>query len=68
MLRVGHYLNQFFAGIGAGLAIGGERVVDDAVFSAVVIMVVLTTLMTPPLLGWRLGPGAGTGGDREAVS
>jgi len=48
-----------FAGIGAGLAIGGERVVDDAVFSAVVIMVVLTTLMTPPLLGWRLGSGAG---------
>jgi Kef-type K+ transport system membrane component KefB len=57
-----------FAGIGAGLAIGGERVVDDAVFSAVVIMVMLTTLMTPPLLGWRLGRAAGQGGEREAAS
>jgi Kef-type K+ transport system membrane component KefB len=54
-----------FAGIGAGLTIGGERVVDDAVFSAVVIMVVLTPVMTPPLLLWRLGSG---GGEREAVS
>jgi len=43
-----------FAGIGAGLHIAGERVVDDAVFSAVVIMVALTTLVTPPLLVWRL--------------
>jgi len=43
-----------FAGIGATLHIHGERVVDDAVFSAVVVMVALTTLMTPPLLVWRL--------------
>jgi len=43
-------------------------VVDDAVFSAVVIMVMLTTLMTPPLLGWRLGRAAGQGGEREAAS
>lgn len=43
-----------FASIGATLHIGGERVVDDAVYSAVVIMVVLTTLLTPPLLVWRL--------------
>lgn len=34
-----------FASIGKGLG-----VVDDAVFSAVVIMVMLTTLLTPPLL------------------
>jgi Kef-type K+ transport system membrane component KefB len=44
-----------FAGIGATLMIRGERVIDDAVFSAVVVMVVLTTLMTPPLLTWKLG-------------
>jgi Kef-type K+ transport system membrane component KefB len=44
-----------FAGIGATLLIRGERVVDDAVYSAVVVMVVLTTLMTPPLLTWKLG-------------
>jgi Kef-type K+ transport system membrane component KefB len=43
-----------FAGIGATLTIAGERVVDAAVFSAVVVMVTLTTLMTPPLLVWRL--------------
>jgi Kef-type K+ transport system membrane component KefB len=43
-----------FAGIGATLTIGGERVVDGAVFSAVVVMVALTTLVTPPLLVWRL--------------
>ncbi len=43
-----------FAGIGATLTIGGERVVDDQVFSAVVMMVALTTLVTPPLLVWRL--------------
>jgi Kef-type K+ transport system membrane component KefB len=43
-----------FASIGATLTIGGERVIDAAVFSAVVMMVALTTLMTPPLLVWRL--------------
>ena len=43
-----------FASIGATLTIAGERVVDDAVFAAVVVMVALTTLVTPPLLVWRL--------------
>lgn len=43
-----------FAGIGATLTIAGERVVDGAVFSAVVIMVALTTMLTPPLLVWRM--------------
>ena len=43
-----------FAGIGATLTIAGERVVDGAVFSAVVVMVALTTLLTPPLLVWRM--------------
>jgi Na+:H+ antiporter len=43
-----------FASIGATLTIAGERVVDGAVFSAVVVMVALTTLVTPPLLVWRL--------------
>ncbi len=44
-----------FAGIGTTLHIAGVRVVDDAVFSAVVVMVALTTFMTPPLLVWRMG-------------
>lgn len=43
-----------FAQIGATLHVHGLRVVDDAVFSAVVVMVVLTTVSTPPLLVWRL--------------
>jgi Kef-type K+ transport system membrane component KefB len=46
-----------FASIGATLHLGGERVVDDAVYSAVVIMVALTTLLTPPLLVARLRRG-----------
>ncbi len=43
-----------FASIGRTLTIGGERVVDDMVYSAVVVMVAVTTLVTPPLLVWRL--------------
>ncbi len=43
-----------FASIGATLTVGGERVIDDEVYSAVVAMVALTTLLTPPLLMWRL--------------
>ena len=49
-----------FAGIGSSLMIGTERVVDDAIFSAVVVMVVITTMATPPLLTWRLSRGANT--------
>jgi len=45
-----------FASIGASLMLAGERVIDDRVFSAVVVMVTLTTLVTPPLLVWRLKP------------
>lgn len=48
-----------FAGIGVTMAIGGERVISEAIYSAVVVMVALTTLSTPPLLTWRLGRGAG---------
>ena len=51
-----------FASIGATMAIRGEPVVDGAVFSAVVLMVGLTTLVTPPLLVWRL---RGTDGTRK---
>jgi Kef-type K+ transport system membrane component KefB len=47
-----------FAGIGSTLMLAGERVIDDAVFSAVVVMVALTTLLTPPLLTARMRPGA----------
>jgi Kef-type K+ transport system membrane component KefB len=42
-----------FAGIGLGLTFQGESVVNPEVYSAVVIMVILTTLVTPPVLTWR---------------
>jgi Kef-type K+ transport system membrane component KefB len=43
-----------FASFGLTLKLGGEPVIDRQVFSAVVVMVALTTLMTPPLLVWKL--------------
>ena len=43
-----------FANVGATLTIGGERVITPATYSAVVIMVIVTTLVTPPLLQWAL--------------
>lgn len=39
-----------FVSIGAGLHVKGEAVVDPPVFSAVVVMVIVTTMVTPPLL------------------
>lgn len=39
-----------FASIGASLILAGNRIIDDTTYSAVVIMVLVTTLITPPLL------------------
>lgn len=39
-----------FAKIGAAMTLGGVRIVSDSTYSAVVIMVMVTTLVTPPLL------------------
>lgn len=44
-----------FANLGLGLVVKGERIIDQGVYSAVVIMVMLTTLVTPPALKWSLG-------------
>lgn len=46
-----------FASIGLTLVVRGEHIIDAATYSAVVIMVMLTTLVTPPLLKWSLGRG-----------
>jgi Kef-type K+ transport system membrane component KefB len=46
-----------FANIGLGLTVAGQRVVDDGIFSAVMIMVILTTFITPPALKWSLARG-----------
>jgi Kef-type K+ transport system membrane component KefB len=43
-----------FANIGLGLHVKGEPIISPAVYGAVVIVVVLTTFVTPPLLTWSL--------------
>jgi Kef-type K+ transport system membrane component KefB len=44
-----------FANIGLSLEINGTRVIDQSEFSALVAMVIFTTLVTPPALKWTLG-------------
>jgi Kef-type K+ transport system membrane component KefB len=44
-----------FANIGLSLTIRGEPVIDPVIYSAVVLMVMMTTLVTPPALKWSLG-------------
>lgn len=41
-----------FASIGMTLKINGVPIMDQGEFSAIVAMVILTTLITPPLLSW----------------
>jgi Na+:H+ antiporter len=41
-----------FANIGLTLAVAGRPVVNQSVFSAVVVMVIATTVITPPALKW----------------
>jgi len=43
-----------FANIGLGLTLNDAAIVDGAVFSAIVIMVIVTTMVTPPTLKWSL--------------
>jgi Kef-type K+ transport system membrane component KefB len=44
-----------FAGMGLTLKVDGVAVLGPGEFAAVVAMVMLTTVLTPPLLRWRLG-------------
>ena len=46
-----------FASIGMTLTLHGERIVDASIYSAVVIMVIVTTMVTPPALAWSLARG-----------
>jgi Kef-type K+ transport system membrane component KefB len=41
-----------FAGVGLGLMVDGHPVIDQTIFSAVVVMVMVTTVLTPPALAW----------------
>jgi Kef-type K+ transport system membrane component KefB len=43
-----------FAGIGASLVLAGRPVVNADTYAAAVLMVVVTTMATPPLLLWSL--------------
>lgn len=47
-----------FANIGLSLSVAGQPIVDEGIFSAVVIMVIVTTMSTPPALKWSLARGA----------
>ncbi|HMJ13961.1 MAG TPA: cation:proton antiporter [Polyangiaceae bacterium] len=46
-----------FANLGLGLKVGGKSIVDNATYSAIVAMVVITTLITPPALRLSLNRG-----------
>jgi Kef-type K+ transport system membrane component KefB len=51
-----------FAGQGQGLLLAGVPVISGSTLSVVVVMVLITTLVTPPLLKWSLrrsDPGTG---------
>ena len=54
-----------FANIGLTLTVAGERILNPSIFSAVVIMVITTTFITPPALKWSFGRRAGS---REPTS
>lgn len=42
-----------FANIGLAMTLGGQPIIDRSTFSAVVVMVIVTTMVTPPALKWR---------------
>ncbi len=46
-----------FAAVGTTLTVGGEPVLPPSTYAAVVLMVMATTLVTPPALKWSLARG-----------
>jgi Kef-type K+ transport system membrane component KefB len=44
-----------FANIGRSIPLGGHSLLSDAMYSAVVMMVIITTMITPPALKWSIG-------------
>jgi Kef-type K+ transport system membrane component KefB len=47
-----------FANMGLALTVKGERIIDASTYSALVVMVIVTTLVTPPALRWSFGGAA----------
>jgi Kef-type K+ transport system membrane component KefB len=56
-----------FANVGAGLTLNGVPIVDSRTFSALVVMVIVTTLITPPAFRWSLKRGRQPGATRPAA-
>jgi len=54
-----------FASIGLTLHLGGRAIVEPVTYSAVVAMVILTTLVTPPALKWSLSRADRPGGPQR---
>lgn len=50
-----------FASVGLTLHIGGTPIVNTKVYSSIVVMVMLTTMVTPPLLKWAMSQSAPDG-------
>jgi Kef-type K+ transport system membrane component KefB len=49
-------VSLILAAVGRGLEVNGQPVVSSATYAAILAMVILTTLVTPPLLAWSLRP------------
>lgn len=56
-----------FANIGAGLTLNGAPIIDARTFSALVLMVIVTTLITPPAFRWSVRKGLTPGVTRPAA-
>jgi len=54
-----------FANIGLGLTLAGAGVVSPTTYSAVVVMVIVTTMATPPALKWSFDREGSPAGRRE---
>jgi Kef-type K+ transport system membrane component KefB len=57
-----------FGNIGLSLRVGGERIITEATFSAVVVMVIVTTMITPPLLKLGFGTRPPTSSRRPPIA
>jgi Kef-type K+ transport system membrane component KefB len=51
-----------FASLGSTLVLNNQPLLSKTIFSALVLMVMLTTLITPPLLKWAFARKGGPGG------
>ncbi|MCA9675822.1 MAG: cation:proton antiporter [Kofleriaceae bacterium] len=63
-----------FAAVGLKLNLGGQPVISDTTYAAIVLMVMFTTMVTPPVLAWSLRraggetPAAGPPDEAESLT